>query len=469
MKKLSDIFPVKNDIVIKNIKTSSNEIEPGDLFVCIQGVKEDRHKYIKDAIKRKAAAIVVSRNIKIKEVPVIKVKNTNQALIEICKKFYDDPESKLEIIGITGTDGKTTTSIIISHLLDTGYIGTLGAKYKDYEKDTRNTTSSIEERYLILNEFIKRGCKRVVMEVSSESIYRKRVENTVFSASILTNITQDHLNIHKTLKNYINCKAQLFKNTRKNGFCILNRDDKNYNTIKNKCTGKVITYGFEKNSDIHIKNYKYNLKRSNFTLTYKNKDYKFTSNLIGKYNIYNLSAAIAYMLVNNMSKRKIEKKLKQNILIPGRFEIFKTKKGSSIILDYAHTANGLYMVLKLLNKVALKKIITVTGSAGGREKQKRASMGQVVTNFSDYVIFTKDDPRNESPEKIIKDMLKKTDNTNYSIVIDRSKAIRKAIEISGKEDIILVAGKGRDKYMIEKNENIPYSDYEEIKKWTSLY
>ena len=175
------------------------------------------------------------------------------------------------------------------------------------------------------------------------------------------------------------------------------------------------------------------------------------------------------MLVNNMSKRKIEKKLKQNILIPGRFEKFKTKKGSSIILDYAHTANGLYMVLKLLNKVALKKIITVTGSAGGREKQKRASMGQVVTNFSDYVIFTKDDPRNESPEKIIKDMLKKTDNTNYSIVIDRSKAIRKAIEISGKEDIILVAGKGRDKYMIEKNENIPYSDYEEIKKWTSLY
>lgn len=465
MKKLSDLFPIKNDTIIKNIKTSSKNIEPGDLFVCIKGIKVDRHKYIKEAIKKKAAAIVVSKNVSIKEAPVIKVKDTNKELIEICKKFYDNPEEKLEIIGITGTDGKTTTSLILSNLLDTGYVGTLGAVYKDYKIETNNTTPSIEERYQILNEFIKRGCKRVVMEVSSEAIYRKRVEGTIFSSSILTNITQDHLNIHKTLTNYINCKSELFKNTSKEGYCILNKDDKNYAAIKQICNGKVITYGFDKTSDICIKEFKYTIKKSIFIIKYKNKNYKFSSNLIGKYNIYNLTACITYMLSNKVPVRKIKNKLKRNIKIPGRFEIFKTYKDSYIILDYAHTTNGLYSVLKLVNNIASKKIITITGSAGGREKQKRASMGQVVTNLSNYVIFTMDDPRYENPVRIIKDMVKTTTNNNYMMILDRRKAIEKAIDLSEKEDIILLAGKGRDKYMLIKDKYIPYSDYEEIKKW----
>lgn len=467
MKKLSDIFPIKNDTVIKNIKTSSRTIEPGDLFVCIKGVKVDRHKYIKEAIKKKTAAIVVSKNINIKEVPIIKVKDTNKELIEICKKFYDEPEEKLEIIGITGTDGKTTTSLILSKLLDAGYIGTIGAIYKDYKIETNNTTPSIEERYKILNEFIKRGCKRVVMEVSSEALYRKRVEGTVFSSSILTNITQDHLNIHKTLNNYIKCKSELFKNTKVEGYCILNKDDQNYNTIKKSCNGKVITYGFSQTADISIKDFKYTIKKSTFTLTYKNKNYKFTSNLIGKYNIYNLTACITYMLINKIPIRTIKKKLKKTIKIPGRFEVIKTYKNSYIILDYAHTTNGLYSVLKLINNIASKKIITVTGSAGGREKDKRPSMGQVVTNLSNYVIFTMDDPRYENPLKIIKEMVKRTTNNNYTIILDRAKAIEKAVDLSEKGDIILIAGKGRDKYMIVKDKYIPYNDYEEIKKWIS--
>lgn len=467
MKKLNEFLNTKYDTNIIDIKTSSKNIQPGDLFVCIKGVKEDRHKYINEAIKKGAAAIVVSKKIKEKNIPIIKVKDTNKALIEICKKFYDNPEEKIEVIAVTGTDGKTTTAFILSKLLNAGYIGTLGAFYKNINITTENTTPSIEERYKILNEFIKRGCKKVVMEVSSEAIYRNRMSETQFSSSILTNITEDHLNIHKTLENYINCKSQVFINTQKEGYCILNKDDNHEKIIEKISNGKVYTYGFDKGASLNIDNYKYNINKSIFTLVYNNKKYKFKSNLIGKYNIYNLTACILYLLLIGYNPRKIKGILKRKITIPGRFEIFKTYKDSYIILDYAHTTNGLYSVLKLLNSIKKNNIITITGSAGGREKEKRKEMGKVVTNLSDYVIFTMDDPRYENPKKIIKDMLKETKKNNYTIIINRKKAIKKAVEISKKNDFILLTGKGRDEYMIIKDKYIPYNDYDEIKKWTS--
>lgn len=467
MKKLNEFLNTKYDTNIIDIKTSSKNIQPGDLFVCIKGVKEDRHKYINEAIKKGAAAIVVSKKIKEKKIPIIKVKDTNKILIDICKKFYDNPEEKVEIIAVTGTDGKTTTAFILSKLLNAGYIGTLGAFYKNVNITTENTTPSIEKRYKILNEFIKRGCKKVVMEVSSEAIYRNRMLGTQFSSSILTNITEDHLNIHKTLENYINCKSQVFINTQKEGYCILNKDDNHEKRIEKISNGKVYTYGVDKEASLNIDSYKYDINKSIFTLVYNNKKYKFKSNLIGKYNIYNLTACILYLLLIGYNPRKIRGLLKQKITIPGRFEIFKTYKDSYIILDYAHTTNGLYSVLKLLNSIKKNNIITITGSAGEREKEKRKEMGKVVTNLSDYVIFTMDDPRYENPKKIIKDMLKETKKNNYTIIINRKKAIKKAIEISKKNDFILLTGKGRDEYMIIKDKYIPYNDYDEIKKWTS--
>lgn len=467
MKKLNEFLNTKYDTNIIDIKTSSKNIQPGDLFVCIKGIKEDRHKYINEAIKKGAAAIVVSKKIKEKKIPIIKVKDTNKILIDICKKFYDNPEEKVEIIAVTGTDGKTTTAFILSKLLNAGYIGTLGAFYKNVNITTENTTPSIEKRYKILNEFIKRGCKKVVMEVSSEAIYRNRMLGTQFSSSILTNITEDHLNIHKTLENYINCKSQVFINTQKEGYCILNKDDNHEKRIEKISNGKVYTYGVDKEASLNIDSYKYDINKSIFTLVYNNKKYKFKSNLIGKYNIYNLTACILYLLLIGYNPRKIRGLLKQKITIPGRFEIFKTYKDSYIILDYAHTTNGLYSVLKLLNSIKKNNIITITGSAGGREKEKRKEMGKVVTNLSDYVIFTMDDPRYENPKKIIKDMLKETKKNNYTIIINRKKAIKKAIEISKKNDFILLTGKGRDEYMIIKDKYIPYNDYDEIKKWTS--
>ena len=465
MKKLKDIFDIDDNTIINDIRTSSQDITPGDLFVCIKGVKEDRHKYIDDAIKKGAAAIVVSKNIKNKSVPIIRVKDTNRILEELCKKFYDYPEEKLEIIGITGTDGKTTTAKILSNMLDAGYIGTLGANYKDYQTEIDNTTPAIEKIYQIFSEFVSRGCKTVVMEVSSEAIFRGRVENLKFDATILTNITEDHLNVHKTLTNYINTKKKLFKNTKDNGICILNSDDQHYKEIQKACSTNVITYAIDNNATLKNIEYKFNIEESEFKVEYKNKKYKFKSKLIGKYNIYNLEACILLLLEKGYTEKEINNKLKRVKRPEGRCEVFRTKKGSYIILDYAHTTNGLTSILSLINEIKQEKVITVTGSAGGREKRKRKEMGKVVTDMSDHVIFTMDDPRYEDPNTIINDMLKKVKKDNYIIEIDRKKAIEQAVIISKKNDIILIAGKGHDQYMLIENKKIAYNDYEEIKKW----
>ena len=467
MKKLSDIFEIDDDTLIKDIKTSSQDITPGDLFVCIKGVTEDRHKYIDDAIKKGASAIVVSKDIKNKSVPIIKVKNTNNILDELCKKFYDHPEEKLELIGITGTDGKTTTAKILSSMLDAGYIGTLGANYKDYATKIDNTTPATEKIYQVLSEFLKHGCNTVVMEVSSEAIYRGRVDNLYFDVAILTNITEDHLNVHKTITNYVNTKKKLFKNTKKNGLCILNIDDDHYKTIEKASYGKVKTYGFNEKATLKTDSYNYDINHSNFNLIYKGKKYNFKSKLIGKYNIYNLSASILVLLEKGYTEEEINKKLNKVERPAGRCEVFQTKKGSYIVLDYAHTTNGLYSILSLINEIKKKKVITITGSAGGREKRKRKDMGKVVTDMSDYVIFTMDDPRFEDPKNIINDMLQKATKNNYIIEIDRKEAIKKAVELSNKGDIILLAGKGHDAYMLVEDKKLPYNDFEEIKKWTS--
>ena len=470
MKKLSDLFETNNNKMIKNIKTSSFNLEEGDLFVCIKGVKKDRHKYIKEAIRKKPSGIVVSKSKYIKKltkkgIPVFKVEDTNKELINICKKFYDNPEDNINIIAITGTDGKTTTAKVLSQILSAGYIGTVGAEYKDYYEEIDNTTPSLEQRYKILKRFVDMGCRTVVMEVSSEAIYRGRMEGATYNTSILTNITEDHLNTHKTIENYINCKGQVFKNTK--GITILNRDDKHYKDIKKYCKkSNIKTYGYNKNSTLRIIKDSQSIEKNIFEIEYKDKRYKLESNLIGKYNVYNLSAVILYLLENGYKISDIKKNIKHIPKVPGRFEVFKTKKDSYCILDYAHTTNGLKSVLTLLNDIKKNKIITVTGSAGGREKQKRKEMGKVVLSLSDKVIFTMDDPRYENPKSIAKQMINKEKTNNYEIIIDRKKAIKKAIEESMTNDYILIAGKGRDHYMYIKNKKVPYNDYDEIKKWT---
>ncbi len=465
MRKLNELYDGYPDIDIKGIKINSKEVEPGDIFVCTMGVTVDRHDYIDEAIANGASFLVVKKDGNYK-VPFIKVNDPNAELSRLSKKFYENPDEKLKLIGITGTDGKTTTAMIIRDLLgyDTcGYIGTNGIKGKKVDDVVTNTTPDCHVLYKILDSFVKEDLKYVSMETSSEAFFRNRLSSFQFEVGILTNITGDHLNIHKTFENYLDSKKQLFRQIKSDGYAILNMDDKYYEEFAS-IHHKVLTYGKNENANLYIKSFIEHSDNTEIVFRYQNCDYNVTSPLVGEFNVYNLASAILGLIALGLAITDIIDRIK-NIKVPsGRCEILDFKTPYKIVLDYAHTVNGLSSILEYLNKIKKTRIITVVGSAGGREKEKRSKMGKVVLEKSDLVIFTTDDPRYENPKDIINEMI--GDNQgNYIIIIDRKIAIEHALKLANPDDIILVAGKGRDNYMAIEDKHIPYCDYDVIKNY----
>lgn len=450
-----------------NIKTNSKYVKKHDIFICTHDELEDRHKYIKDV--KNASAIIVDKDIeKQGKIPLIKVKNTNDALFDIYNKYYENPLNDLNIIAVTGTDGKTTTSCIIKDLLEnfeeTAYLGTNGFIYKGKKITTKNTTPAINTILKHAFTLKEENIKNLVMETSSEGLLHNRCQNLRFKRAIITNVTGDHLNIHKTFENYLNSKLKLFKLLEKDGIAIINTDDISYNYIK-KMKLNTISYGTKKHADYKIENIKEEKNKTIFNLKHKNKIYKIESPLLGKFNVYNLTSAIACLNSLDIDIYNIIENIKNIKPISGRMNIFHTKKGAQIILDYAHTLKSTTEILEFANKTKAGKIITVVGSAGGREKEKRKDIGKVVTDLSDEVIFTMDDPRYEKVENIIKDLTKNCTKNNYISIKRRKKAIKTAIKEANQNDLILILGKGTDNYMAIKNKYKKYNDLKVIKKY----
>ena len=288
--KLNELIDCPYDTLITGIKTSSVNIKKGDLFICIDNKTMDRHLFIDDAINKGAAAVIVKNDVGKKSVPIIKVNNPNQAFVDIINKFYDYPTNKLQIIGVTGTDGKTTVATIIYKLLNNcAYIGTNGITYNNYKEKTSNTTPSLDKTIPLFADMVKNNIKTVSMEVSSEALYYDRVNGIKFNCSILTNITKEHLNTHKTLENYIACKCKLFDNTI--GPCILNKDDEHYLEVSKHCQ-KIYTYGKDNDNDLYFKDVKLLEDKTLFKIVYQNQEYEIESPLIAMFNVYNLCAAL---------------------------------------------------------------------------------------------------------------------------------------------------------------------------------
>lgn len=469
MKKLSELYEGYSDVLIKGIKINSNDIEPGDLFICTMGVTADRHDFVDSAVENGAVAIVASKKINV-SVPVVYVEDTNKELPKLCRKFYDYPDSKLKLLAVTGTNGKTTVASIIQDLMGNdicGYQGTNGIICKDFSEKIVNTTPDADRNYMYFDRFVKAGCKYLSIEVASEAFYRHRVDDLVFNVGILTNVTEDHLNVHKTLENYVECKKQLFRQVSEDGFSILNIDDKYYEDFKSIAKGTILTYG-KGESDLQIIKIEEEIDKTNITLKYKDKLYDFISPLLGEFNVYNLCAAILTLLTQDYNLDDIITNIK-NIKVPsGRCEFLDYGQDYSIVLDYAHTTDAFNNLYKLLNKIKKGRLITITGSAGGREHEKRPLMGKTVLDNSDYVIFTMDDPRSEDVNTIIDDLVSISDKTNYERIIDRKAAIYHAFDMAKKDDIILVAGKGTDNYMALGKEYVPYCDLDVIKEYFNL-
>ncbi|MBE6147362.1 MAG: UDP-N-acetylmuramoyl-L-alanyl-D-glutamate--2,6-diaminopimelate ligase [Firmicutes bacterium] len=467
MKKLNELYNGYPEIEIKDIKINSKEVEPGDIFVCTKGVTADRHDFIDEAVNNGASAVVVSKDVTT-TVPTIKVENTNQELPLLARKLFDYPEKELKLIGVTGTNGKTTVASIIQDMMGNdicGYLGTNGIRCKNFQESIKNTTPDSDRLYKYFRRLVDNGCKYLSMETSSESFYRNRLEHLEFEIGIITNITEDHLNIHKTIENYVSCKKQLLHKIKSNGYAILNKDDLHFEECSEEVKCNLLTYG-KSEATLQIVNVELEETKTNITLRYNNQNYEITSPLLGEFNVYNLSSAILAFIALGYNMEEIISRVNKINPPFGRVQFLNYNQDYKIVLDYAHTPDAFLKIFPLLHTLKKdRKIITVTGSAGGREKEKRGPMGNIVLENSDHVIFTMDDPRTESVDEIIDDLVSATKHQHYERIIDRKEAIYKAFEMAQKDDIVFVAGKGTDNYMALGNEYLPYSDLETIEEY----
>lgn len=446
------------------IRTNSKEVKKGDVFIALKGVSHDGHEFIKEAIENGASKIIAERGFY--GVPYEIVSDTRVYLKDYLEKYYYPQINDIKLIGITGTNGKTTTAFLLYEAFKqlgykAAYIGTIGFYIDEKEKELSNTTPDLLDLYHLLRICKEKGCKYVVMEVSSHSLSYGRVDSLLFDYAIFTNLTQDHLDYHKTMENYATAKEKLFTKLKTDGVAIINNDDP-YKERFLKNENHNITYGFSENSDYQIGNIEVSALSSIFNLSHLNDKKTYQTQLLGKYNLYNLTSALVVLTEENLcfDSKNVEK------LTPpiGRMEKIRYNE-NTVIIDYAHTPDAVEKVLKCASTFARGKVYTIVGCGGNRDKSKRPIMAKVATTYSDYVIFTSDNPRDEDPISILDDMERGVCMHNYEVIVDREKAISSGIQLLKKEDVLLVLGKGHETYQIVKGEKKHFDDKEIVMKY----
>ena len=466
MKRLNELLDCDYDTLIKDIKIDSREIEDGDLFVAVNGFNCKHSDFIPQAIENGASAVICDIDYEA-DIPIIKVPNVNEVLNEVCIKFYEY-SNRQTLIGITGTDGKTSTATMLSGLLNnsykTAYIGTNGIEYNNKIIKTQNTTPTNEKLYKYLAMLEHESYNTVVMEVSSEALLHKRVDDFKFKYSIFTNITEDHLNIHKTIENYINSKLKLAELTSEDGAIIINNDDENCKSLLERGYKNLYTYGKSEDSNFKIENIKEMANSTEFDISYNDSTYHIVSPYVGSYNVYNLTAAFIVCFLEKITVTDIIKEITELTVIKGRTESLDFGQKYKLILDYAHTLNGIKNIVESF-KGKYKRIILLTGSAGGREHEKRSKIGSYILHNADLVVFTMDDPRYESVDEIIDQMIGNEKCRNYVRINDRKEAIKYALDTADTDDLVLILGKGRDNYMAIEDRREKYCDYDVIKDY----
>lgn len=452
---------------IGKIEYDSRKIKPGDVFFCIQGFNMDGHKFIDSAVKNGAIAVVCERKINsIPNCTIIQVDDTREALALSSANFYDHPAKKMKLIGLTGTNGKTTSTYLIKSILEqagykVGLIGTIANYIGNKRIDTHRTTPESLELHGLFREMADEGTDYCIMEVSSHSLVLKRVFGINFAEAIFTNLTQDHLDFHKTFENYYAAKLILFKNSQNS---IINIDDIYGRRVYDDAGNNRLTYSIDSNSDIKAENIVLHSRGVEFDIVYNDGKERITLSLPGKYNIMNALGCAGACLNEGISLPVVKKGLENMLCVPGRCEIV-TKNynlGFDIIVDYAHTPDGLENILKTAREFTKGRLISVFGCGGDRDRTKRPIMGRIGSNLSDFAVITSDNPRSEEPFKIIEDILSGISKDNYMVVENRKEAIRKAIEMAKMDDVIVVAGKGHEDYQILKDKTIHFDEREII-------
>jgi UDP-N-acetylmuramoyl-L-alanyl-D-glutamate--2,6-diaminopimelate ligase len=451
----------KESFSLNEMHYDSRKIKENDIFIALEGYTVDGHNFINNAIENGAKLILCSKELENynSEITYILIKDLRKNLGVIASNYYNHPEKQLKIIGITGTNGKTTTTYILENTLKkVARIGTVEYKIGDEILEAPNTTPESLDIIKICKKAIEKNIKYLVMEVSSHALELNRVNILHFDVSGFTNLTQDHLDYHKTMENYFNAKRKLFLQTTKNN-CVFNIDDEYGKKLYNEFNG--ISYG--KNGDISGEILEYKLSSMVLKLNILNKEYIVETKLLGNFNLYNILCAIGIALKLNIDTNTIIESIKNMNVVPGRCEAINIGQNFSVIIDYAHTPDGLLNILDTLHDMKKSRIITLFGAGGDRDKTKRPLMAKATTKYSDYIIITSDNPRTEDPDLIIDDVeagLKEINFKNYIRIADRKKAIKHAIDIAKENDIILLAGKGHETYQIIGRKKIDFNEKE---------
>lgn len=461
-KKLSELVDIDSDVEICELVTDSRKKVENGMFFCIKGLINDGHKFIDSAISNGCICIIHSDELNEykDDILYIQVNDVVDELNRIAKIYYNDPSSHMDVFAVTGTNGKTTVTSIIHDILNTqrstGYIGTLNIAYNNRVIQAQYTTPEVIDLQKVMSDMVKENVEALAIEVSSHSLIQKRVGALSYKYAIFTNLSHEHLDYHGTMEEYFEAKALLFKDLSEDQVAIINIDDSYGQRLLEMDIPNKVSYGIDNEADYRAKDIDYGSNATTFTLIVEGVEYEVESNLVAKFNISNLLAAIAALHKNGMELEDIIEQIKQLKQISGRVERISFDDDFQVIVDYAHTPDGFEKVFKYAKKIVNdKRIISVFGSAGERDVLKRKVLGEIANEYSDMIILTADDPRNESVHDISEEIAEGI-TQNYIIIEDRYDAIHQAISLANKEDIILVLGKGNDMYMALPAGKEPY-------------
>lgn len=454
---------------IQGISYDSRKVKPGDLFICVPGLKTDGHDFAEQAISKGAKALLAEKEMPVNtETALLLTSDCRKALSVAASNFYGKPSHYVKVIGVTGTNGKTTTTHLIKAILEeqgatVGIMGTLYARMGAAEKTLSNTTPESLDIEEFLSLVHQENGDYMVMEVSSHALAMGRVDEIRFHAAVFTNLTQDHLDYHQTMDKYKEAKLILFNNLiqEEGYFSVINADDPSAHDFIKASGSNYYTYGINSEADVKADNLDFSLKGSKFTVLHRGHSFDINMKLIGRFSVYNALAAIACALGEGVQPAVIKKALEKVEGVTGRFEQVDCGQDFTVIIDYAHTPDGLENILRTGQEILENRMITVFGCGGDRDKTKRPVMGKIAAQYSDFCIVTSDNPRSEDPEAIIDDIipgLMEVENSHYAKIVDRREAIHQAICLARKGDLVIIAGKGHETYQLVKDKVLDFDD-----------
>lgn len=471
MRKLADILEgagarpafQTEGVDVAGIACDSRKVEPGYLFVAVRGPETDGHAFVSQAVARGAAAIVGERIPEGVRTPFVQVGDSRKALARIALNFYGRPERRLRLVGITGTNGKTTTAFLVRHLLEsegrkTGLIGTIAHEWNGTRRPASNTTPGALELAGILHEMVEGGCSHAVMEVSSHALDQERVEGLSFEEACFTSFTQDHLDYHGTLETYFASKRKLFDHVSKGGWAVLNADDPWIARLAEHLNVPTLRVGIDAPAEVRAEEVRLSLKGTVFRLATPLGTQDVRTGLIGRHNVTNVLTAAACALKEGISLDAVCRALSTASAPAGRLESIPNDRGLVIFVDYAHTEDALQRALETLRPFASKRIWVVFGCGGDRDRLKRPKMGRVAGHLADHAILTADNPRSEDPNQICAEIAGGFERPTYEIEVDRARAIRKALFAARPGDVVLVAGKGHETSQISRAGAVSFDD-----------